>query len=515
MRTPSRRAFLAPILALGTAAFLSGPAAGTWSIVLVDRSTGEVAIGCATCLEGLDLEVYVPVMLTGIGGACAQSSIDSNGRNRQLIWDEMQLGTAPISILNKLSNRDGQHQTRQYGIVDMQLRRQTFTGTQCGQFAGGVAGFSGGIAYAIQGNVITGMPVVSAAEAAIIGTTGDLAEKLMAGMEAAHAQGGDGRCSCDPGDADRCGSPPPGFDPDVDKSAHIGFMMLSRIGDIDGVCNSTVGCGTGDYYMDLNISFQDRNDPDPVIQLREEFDAWRDSWRGRPDHLLTTKSLAADSLPGNGTAQTTLTIVATDWEGNAVGHGGAAVTVGHASGSAGLASFGTPVDHGDGTYSVPVTTGIGQGIDLLQVALDDGLGPVTLYPFPALTHTNTLTSDLTTISAAAGGTVNFGIFGPEEPQQHQYLLLCTASGTTPGMVFPSVVVPLNFDAVVLVSYAMRNTSTFVNTDATLFPDGTSSAQFVALPGELDPLVGFELDFAYFTNSPVMFASNFVPLVIDP
>ncbi len=29
----------------------------TWSIVLVDSATGEVAVGSATCLEGTDLRV--------------------------------------------------------------------------------------------------------------------------------------------------------------------------------------------------------------------------------------------------------------------------------------------------------------------------------------------------------------------------------------------------------------------------------------------------------------------------
>ena len=90
-----------------------------------------------------------------------------------------------------------------------------------------MTGVIGTIHYAIQGNVLTGDPVVSDAEAAIQDTVGDLAEKLMAGMEAAQADGGDGRCSCDPNDADRCGSPPPGFDPSVDKSSHIGFMMVA------------------------------------------------------------------------------------------------------------------------------------------------------------------------------------------------------------------------------------------------------------------------------------------------
>src|SRR5262245_27680038 len=95
------RSRLASKFALAAAALLAvAPAArATWSIILVDTSTHEVAIGCATCLEGFDLEVWVPVMLTGIGGACCQSSIDSDGKNRGTIWTELLKGTAPADIL--------------------------------------------------------------------------------------------------------------------------------------------------------------------------------------------------------------------------------------------------------------------------------------------------------------------------------------------------------------------------------------------------------------------------------
>ena len=516
-RAPSfpSRCFRNVVLAAAAAIALPSAAFATWSIVLIDKNTGEVAIGCATCLEGLDLEVYVPVMLTGVGGACAQSSIDSNGHNRRLIWDELLKGTAPKDILTLLRNSDPSHQSRQYGIVDLLSRRATFTGRNCGAWAGGVVGSVDSIAYAIQGNVLTGQPVVDAAQTAVIGTVGDLAEKLMAAMEAAHDYGGDGRCSCDPNDPDRCGSPPGGWDPDTGKSAHIGFMMVSRIGDIDGDCNAGVGCANGSYYMNLNIANQHQSDPDPVVQLREKFDEWRDSWRGRPDHVLSTATLSRKRVPGNGTRPVTLTIVLNDWENHPVGHGGAAVTVEHSVDSAGLSTIGTPVDNGDGSYTVEITAGAGQGIDEFEIVADDGLGPVTLYPFPTLTLDDTLKSDATSISAAAGGTVNFDLTGPEDTPPPLYLLLGSSSGTTPGMDLGGVIVPLNLDDVVILSYELRNTTTLVNTDGVLLPDGSASAQLVAEPDEFDPIIGWQLAFAFFTHDPVTFASNPVLLTIDP
>jgi hypothetical protein len=333
----------------------------------------------------------------------------------------------------------------------------------------------------------------------------------MAGMEAAASMGGDGRCSCSPSAPDSCGSPPPGFDPKRDKSAHCGFMMVSRIGDSDGKCD-VGGCATGVYYLNLNIANQKKADKDPTLQLRTQFDSWRAGQVGRPDAILSTKSLGSDHLPGNGTATTTLDLTAIDWQGAPVGHGGATITVKHADGSAGLAQFGTPVDHGDGTYSVPVTAGAGQGHDILDVVVDDAIAPVTLFPLPTLDETPTLTSDVTSLSAAAGGTVAFDLFGPTETPPASYLLLASISGTSPGITVANVVVPLNLDAVVLLSYTLRNGANFVNTDGVLASDGTQSAQFVAKAGQLTPLIGLDLDFAWLTYGPVTFASN--PVVVN-
>jgi uncharacterized Ntn-hydrolase superfamily protein len=503
------------IALLSMAAAVAAPAVAdaTWSIVLVDKKTGEVAVGCATCLEGLNLELYCPVVLVGIGTANAQSQIDSTGANRMYIWTKMQEGRAPVAIIADLSSLDPQHQNRQYGIADTNGRKTTFTGANDGQWAGGVSGRVGSVYYAIQGNVLAGQAVVDDAEQAIKDTEGDLAEKLMAAMEAAQRDGGDGRCSCDPVDPDRCGAPPPGFDPSKDKSAHIGYMIVARVGDTDGTCDATNGCANGTYYMNLNVKNQHASDPDPVIQLRGLFDDWRESWRGRPDHLLSTATLDDVSLPGNGTSTTAMTIVLNDWEGNPVGHGGATVTVAHSKNSAGLSTIGQAIDQGDGSYVVPIIAGIGQGIDEYQIVVDDGLGPVTLYPFPTLPQTPTLTADATNISASAGGTVNFSLFGPNTPPP-DYVLLCSASGNSPGFQLGDLVVPLNLDDMVLISYILRDTNVFVNTDGALASDGTATAAFVVQPGDLVPLIGFELDFAYWTHGPVEFTSNYVPVTID-
>ena len=145
----------------------------------------------------------------------------------------------------------------------------------------------------MQGNVLTGPPVVEMAEQAVLNTVGSLPEKLMAGMEAARSMGGDGRCSCLPNDPTGCGSPPKrGFV----KSAHVGFMIGSRTGDIDGTCNVSVGCASGDYFMVLNVPFQTANDLDPVLQLQDMFDKFQSSLIGRPDAIFSTATIDPPTL---------------------------------------------------------------------------------------------------------------------------------------------------------------------------------------------------------------------------
>jgi hypothetical protein len=203
-----------------------------------------------------------------VGAATAQSSVDSTGQNRVFIRDHLALGVAPQDIITQLATFDAAHQSRQYGIVDYLGRTATFSGTGDGQWAGGQTGqFDavylgqvGTIAYAIQGNVLTGQPVVDMAVQAVITTPGDLPAKLMAAMQAARSMGGDGRCSCNPSNPTGCGSPPPSFT----KSAHIAYMLIARAGDSEG-CNGIYRAGTssaiaaavdlaGDSFPDLIVS---------------------------------------------------------------------------------------------------------------------------------------------------------------------------------------------------------------------------------------------------------------------
>ncbi len=244
----------------------AGRASATWSIVIINTRTGEVAVGSATCLTGFDLEANTPVLLPLVGGATCQSAVDQFGLNRTYIRDRMLRGVPLAQVLSGLAVFDGSgHQSRQYGMgtvgggANGHGETLTFTGTGAGQWAGGQTGRVGDLIYAVQGNVLTGDPVVSMAVAAIVNTPGDIAAKLMAGMEAARSMGGDGRCSCLTGTPPSCGSPPPSFT----KSAHIAYMLIAREGDVQN-CRASYQTGRsaqGIILADLNGDGL----PEPVV----------------------------------------------------------------------------------------------------------------------------------------------------------------------------------------------------------------------------------------------------------
>lgn len=355
-------------------------ASATWSIVMVNKKTKEVAIGSATCLTMFDLQKGASVVVPGLGVGAAQSYVDTTGENRLTIWLGLQRDKSPAEILQELADQDPGHETRQYGIVDTQGRAITFTGNQDGQWAGGLVGEIDDIVYAIQGNVLTGEPVILMAQDAVRNTPGGLAEKLMAGMEAARDMGGDGRCSCSPRDPEGCGSPPPDFR----KSAHIGYMVVSRIGDEIGLCNRSTGCAAGDYYMNFNFAFMTNQDPDPVDLLRDAFEAWKLDMIGVPDAIQSTATFDQNELPANGDSSTTLRIKLLDLNGDPVTIPIDSVTVKNTEETKGITTIGDVVDLGDGQYAVEITSRRVEGTARFEVTVDDGVRPVTLMPPPEL-----------------------------------------------------------------------------------------------------------------------------------
>ena len=488
-----------------------GTAEATWSIILVDTHTREVGIASATCVASVDLRQITPVVLVGVGAGAAQAQVQLGVQLRLLIRDQMKLGTDPAQILLLLASQDKGHQFKQYGIVDVSGRAAGHSGKWTLAWTGHLTGQIGTLHYAIQGNYLTGSPVVKQAEQAVRNTAGDLATKLMAGMQAACAMGGDGRCSC-PSYPTGCGSPPKQFQ----KSAHVGFMIIAREGDKDGGCNTSQGCAAGTYYMNFNI-VAGSSAPDPVIQLQSLYAAWRIAWVGRSDHMLSTVTFAPSTLPADGRSTTTATLVLRDWQGLPVTTGGATVTVTLDPSSPAPVSVGQVVDLKNGTYTFPVTAGTTPGPVMLRVTVNDGKGAVLLSPRSTF-HlvSSSLKASHTSISAASGATVIFDLMPGIHHASRPYLLLASASGSSPGIkVSPQIRIPLNPDQVFHYSFNLANSPLLPNTAGVLDAAGKARARLVAPPGLLSVLRGASLTFAFGLLGPLDFASNPVALQVQP
>ncbi len=492
MKIPATSLLVRRVLVSALALYLLAfPLPATWSIVVVNTKTREVAVGTATCLTNTDIQKAVPVIVPEHGGGASQASLDAGGLARTRIFRGLIEDLPPQTILNALALIPG-HQGRQFGIVNMYDASVTFTGTGAGQAKGGVVGIAGDLRYAIQGNVLTGPEVWLAAETALVNTPGDLSQKMMAAMEAARSFGGDGRCSCSPSAPTSCGAPPSGG---FTKSAHCAFVGLARVGDTLGLCNSGVGCANGSYFLSLNF-FGSLPDPDPVLVLQQMYDVWRTGQQGRPDQVLSLVECPADSLVADGKSSTQVSIQLVDIEGAPLSSGGHSVSLQLLSPPPAASTPGTVVDHGDGTYAFPLTAGFSAGTDVWRVVVADSVGPVVLQPDLTL-RVDPLVPfhvGVDAVSAAEGAAVPFTLnLGPGKAGQ-PYLVLGSASGTQPGTPFGSLTVPLNTDHLYLLSLTPFP-PLFVQTSGVLDADGRASGQFVPAPGLLGPLSGGQLDWA--------------------
>ncbi len=131
--------------ACGAVALLAaaGTAQATWSIILTDSETKEIAIGSCTCLTNFDLRENTPVMIVGIGGATAQGLVDSACVYRMQIHDLMVIEQMDPALILSIITGSGNAESRQFGIVDTVGRPATFTGSSTNDWAGGLGWLAG------------------------------------------------------------------------------------------------------------------------------------------------------------------------------------------------------------------------------------------------------------------------------------------------------------------------------------------------------------------------------------
>jgi uncharacterized Ntn-hydrolase superfamily protein len=99
-------------------------------------------------------------------------------------------GLSAEEVVARLTEADEGRAERQLGVVDAHGRGATYTGADCLDWAGGLAGPG----FAAQGNILVGEETVAALAATFTSTHGrPLAERLLECLAAAQAAGGDKR----------------------------------------------------------------------------------------------------------------------------------------------------------------------------------------------------------------------------------------------------------------------------------------------------------------------------------
>jgi uncharacterized Ntn-hydrolase superfamily protein len=157
----------------------------TFSIVAFEPETK--ALGVAVQSRFLAVGAIVPWARAGVGAVATQAMANFNYGPRGL--DLMSRGKTAEETLRALISSDDEREHRQLGVVDARGRVATFTGSECFEWAGGVAGEH----YAAQGNILVGRETVEAMAETFETTTGDLAGRLLAALDAGQTAGGDSR----------------------------------------------------------------------------------------------------------------------------------------------------------------------------------------------------------------------------------------------------------------------------------------------------------------------------------
>lgn len=222
----------------------------TFSIVAIDPTTGQIGSAGATCLDSIQLggeEGALPIsdIILGKGAIHTQSAWSPTNQEAARIRMQDHNET-PQQVIDWLVANDpapGNASSRQYNIVALDGTSAAFTGDTSFDQKGHRIGTN----YAIAGNILISTEVLDDMENAFLNTTGDLATKLMAVMQAAKRPGADARCLSE------------------GVSSRSAFIRVAQPSDTDS--------SYGNLWLDLNISYTPTG-VDPIDELQTAFDAF-------------------------------------------------------------------------------------------------------------------------------------------------------------------------------------------------------------------------------------------------
>ena len=155
----------------------------TFSIVARDPATGE--LGVAVQSHWFSVGPIVPWAEAGVGAVATQSFVDpSYGKNG---LELMRAGKSAPDALKELLEKDEGREVRQVAMIDAQGRVDAWTGKNDIQAAGHIVGKN----FSVQANLMLNDKVWPAMARAFETTKGDLADRMLAALDAAQAVGGD------------------------------------------------------------------------------------------------------------------------------------------------------------------------------------------------------------------------------------------------------------------------------------------------------------------------------------
>jgi uncharacterized Ntn-hydrolase superfamily protein len=162
------------------------PVVATYSIAACDLDAGQW--GVATQSKFLAVGSVVPWAEPHVGAIATQAYANPQYGPKGL--GLLRNGVGAADVIERLTADDEGRDHRQLGVVDARGQGATFTGAECLEWAGGLAGPG----FAAQGNILVSEATVAALAESFAATGGrPLAGRLLDCLAAAQAAGGDRR----------------------------------------------------------------------------------------------------------------------------------------------------------------------------------------------------------------------------------------------------------------------------------------------------------------------------------
>lgn len=157
----------------------------TYSIVARDPATGQ--LGVAVQSRYFSVGSIVTWAEAGVGAVATQSMANPDYGPQGLAL--MRAGISAPAALKALVDADNAGDVRQVAMVDAHGNAAAHTGARCIEAAGQIVGAG----FSVQANMMVDDSIWPAMHAAYTDAKGDLADRMLASLDAAQAAGGDVR----------------------------------------------------------------------------------------------------------------------------------------------------------------------------------------------------------------------------------------------------------------------------------------------------------------------------------